>query len=167
MRQLVGVWVQPARPIWDGKLRFDAVRTQVLADRVPRQPSASRYLTDREMISIMPASYDAQHSMSITPMPPAKAKGARFEHGSVLGGKTRGAPVSSQWKSTMTSPNYDEDTPKLNSCRFKKRRDWSRNWPLRLLSAEETILAARICTQFTDPRRFRQRSGHDVSELWQ
>src|ERR1700729_2450369 len=25
MRQLVGVWVQPARPIWDGKLRFDAV----------------------------------------------------------------------------------------------------------------------------------------------
>jgi hypothetical protein len=33
-------------------------------------------------------------------MPPAKAKGARFEHGSVLGGKTRAARVSSQWKST-------------------------------------------------------------------
>ena len=60
MRQLVGVGVQLARPIRDGELRFDAVRTQVLADRVPRQPSASRYLSDREMISIMPASYDAQ-----------------------------------------------------------------------------------------------------------
>jgi hypothetical protein len=41
------------------------------------------------------------NSMSITPMPPAKAKGERFEHGSVLGGKTRGARVSSQWKSTQ------------------------------------------------------------------
>jgi RHS repeat-associated protein len=40
------------------------------------------------------------NSMSITPMPPAKAKGERFEHGSVLGGKTRAARVSSQWKST-------------------------------------------------------------------
>ena len=40
------------------------------------------------------------NSMSITPMPPAKAKGARFEHGSVLGGKTRAARVNSQWKST-------------------------------------------------------------------
>jgi fatty acid desaturase len=38
--------------------------------------------------------------MSITPMPPAKAKGARFEHGSVLSGKTRAARVNSQWKST-------------------------------------------------------------------
>jgi hypothetical protein len=28
------------------------------------------------------------------------AKGGRFEHGSVLGGKTRSARVSSQWKST-------------------------------------------------------------------
>ena len=28
------------RPICDGKLRFDAIRTQVLADRVPRQPGA-------------------------------------------------------------------------------------------------------------------------------
>jgi transitional endoplasmic reticulum ATPase len=40
------------------------------------------------------------NSMSITPSSPAKAKGERFEHGSVLGGKTRGARVSSQWKST-------------------------------------------------------------------
>ncbi len=38
-------------------------------------------------------------------MPPAKAKGERFEHGSVLGGKTRGARVSSQWKSTALIPN--------------------------------------------------------------
>src|ERR1700733_52001 len=41
------------------------------------------------------------NSMSITPMPPAKAKGARFEHGSVLGGKTRATRVNSQWKSTV------------------------------------------------------------------
>src|ERR1700729_2313714 len=40
--------------------------------------------------------------MSITPSPPGQAKGAKFEHGSVLGGKTRGARVSSQWKSTAT-----------------------------------------------------------------
>jgi hypothetical protein len=31
------------------------------------------------------------------------AKGGRFEHGSVLGGKTRTARVSSQWKSTPKS----------------------------------------------------------------
>jgi hypothetical protein len=36
-------------------------------------------------------------------MPPAKAKGARFEHGSVLGGKTRAARVNSQWKSTSNA----------------------------------------------------------------
>ena len=40
------------------------------------------------------------NSMSITPSPPGHAKGAKFEHGSVLGGKTRAARVSSQWKST-------------------------------------------------------------------
>jgi hypothetical protein len=39
--------------------------------------------------------------MSITPSPPGQAKGERFEHGSVLGGKTRAARVSSQWKSTI------------------------------------------------------------------
>jgi hypothetical protein len=32
------------------------------------------------------------------------AKGGRFEHGSVLGGKTRTARVSSQWKSTVSIP---------------------------------------------------------------
>src|ERR1700722_14830360 len=41
------------------------------------------------------------NSMSITPSPPGQAKGAKFEHGSVLGGKTRAARVSSQWKSTV------------------------------------------------------------------
>jgi hypothetical protein len=41
------------------------------------------------------------NSMSITPSSPGQAKGERFEHGSVLGGKTRGARVSSQWKSTL------------------------------------------------------------------
>jgi Gamma-glutamyltranspeptidase len=38
--------------------------------------------------------------MSITPSPPGQAKGVRFEHGSVLGGKIRAARVSSRWKST-------------------------------------------------------------------
>jgi hypothetical protein len=54
------------------------------------------------------------NSMSITPMPPAKAKGARFEHGSVLGGKTRGARVSSQWKSTLVcqiADRFDHKPP--------------------------------------------------------
>src|ERR1700733_914715 len=36
------------------------------------------------------------NSMSITLKPPAKAKGARFEHGSVLGGKTR-SPQAGPW----------------------------------------------------------------------
>src|SRR6202453_4330019 len=40
------------------------------------------------------------NSMSITPSPPGHAKRVKFEHGSVLGGKTRAARVSSQWKST-------------------------------------------------------------------
>jgi DNA helicase-2/ATP-dependent DNA helicase PcrA len=41
------------------------------------------------------------NSMSITPSPPGHAKRVKFEHGSVLGGKTRAARVSSQWKSTL------------------------------------------------------------------
>jgi hypothetical protein len=45
--------------------------------------------------------------MSITPMPPAKAKGERFEHGSVLGGKTRSARVSCQWKSTISGLDFE------------------------------------------------------------
>src|ERR1700735_3694104 len=52
------------------------------------------------------------NSMSITPSPPGQAKGAKFEHGSVLGGKTRGARVSSQWKSTG-------NTSRLAFCRVK------------------------------------------------
>ncbi|WP_198033115.1 hypothetical protein [Methylosinus sp. PW1] len=40
------------------------------------------------------------NSMSITPRSPTTVEGERFEHGSVLGGKTRAAWVSSQWKST-------------------------------------------------------------------
>src|SRR5271154_4753557 len=42
------------------------------------------------------------NSMSITPSPPGHAKRIKFEHGSVLGGKTRAARVSSQWKSTVS-----------------------------------------------------------------
>src|SRR5208282_1365911 len=40
------------------------------------------------------------NSMSITPRSPAMAEGERFEHGSVLGGKTRATRDSYQWKST-------------------------------------------------------------------
>jgi hypothetical protein len=60
LRQLVGVRVQPARAIRDVELRFNGGRAQVFADRVPRKTCASGYLSDREMISIMPAPDDAQ-----------------------------------------------------------------------------------------------------------
>jgi hypothetical protein len=44
--------------------------------------------------------------MSITPSPLGQAKGIRFEHGSVLGGKTCAAWVSSQWKSTVAEISF-------------------------------------------------------------
>jgi hypothetical protein len=44
----------------DAELRLLAVRAQVFADRVPRKTCAPGYLSDREMISIMPAPDDAQ-----------------------------------------------------------------------------------------------------------
>src|SRR5271170_6380349 len=47
------------------------------------------------------------YSMSITPSPSGQAKRVRFEHGSVLGGKTRAAWVSSQWKSTVSRNKYE------------------------------------------------------------
>src|SRR5206468_6819204 len=40
-------------------------------------------------------------SMTITPRSLASVEGERFEHGSVLSGKTWPARVSSQWKSTL------------------------------------------------------------------
>src|ERR1700722_13089143 len=55
--------VQNMRLRWrarDVELRFNGVRAQVFADRVPRQPLAPRYLSDREMASVVPASDDAQ-----------------------------------------------------------------------------------------------------------
>jgi hypothetical protein len=84
------------------------------------------------------------NSMSITPSPPGQAKGAKFEHGSVLGGKTRDARVSSQWKSTPVSPlcldflgffrvkrdlsmGYEEKPGKKFSCRFFPWRSKRRN----------------------------------------
>ena len=60
LRQLVGVGVQLGRAVRDVELRFNGVRAQVFADCVPRQTCASGYLSDREMISKMPASDDAQ-----------------------------------------------------------------------------------------------------------
>ena len=61
-------------------------------------------------------------------MPPAKAKGARFEHGSVLGGKTRGARVSSQWKSTVfdvieAEPNRLREVTGIGAVRAKRITD--------------------------------------------
>jgi len=55
--------------------------------------------------------------MSITPRSPAMAEGERFEHGSVLVGKTRAARVSSQWKSTPC-PFADYWTEALNGQRL-------------------------------------------------
>jgi hypothetical protein len=53
-------------------------------------------------------------SRSITPCRslrcPPKAKGARSEHGSVLGGKARGARLSSQWKSTVRPWRESDDS---------------------------------------------------------
>ena len=60
LRQLVGVRIQLARAVRDVELWFNGVRTRVFADCVPRQTCASGYLSDREMISIMPTSDDAQ-----------------------------------------------------------------------------------------------------------
>jgi hypothetical protein len=47
--------------------------------------------------------------MTITPRSLASAEGERFEHGSVLGGKTCAAWVSSQWKSTAKELREDVD----------------------------------------------------------
>src|SRR5271170_5341958 len=63
------------------------------------------------------------NSMSITPSSPGQAKGERFEHGSVLGGKTRGARVSSQWKSTWSahdgvSPGQGNDAEIVESAEW-------------------------------------------------
>ena len=60
LRQLVGVGVELARPIWNLELRLDAVRAQVFANRVPRQLGAPRDLPDRVVVPISPASDDAQ-----------------------------------------------------------------------------------------------------------
>ena len=60
MRQLIGIRVQPARPVGNTELRLFAVRAQVPAHRIARQTCAPRYLSDREMVSKMPAPNDAQ-----------------------------------------------------------------------------------------------------------
>ena len=53
VRQLVGERVQLAWPVGRVELRLDAVRAQVFAHRVPRQPRAPRDLPDREMLPII------------------------------------------------------------------------------------------------------------------
>jgi hypothetical protein len=66
-------------------------------------------------------------SMTITPRSPVLVEGERFEHGSILGGKTWPAWVSSQWKSTA---GLYEDDPKTGApaplievaCRAHSRR---------------------------------------------
>jgi hypothetical protein len=61
------------------------------------------------------------NSMSITPSPPGQAKGAKFEHGSVLGGKTRAARVSSQWKSTEIA-EIPLDLPVQGEGRMRRKQ---------------------------------------------
>jgi len=61
--------------------------------------------------------------MSITPAPPAKVKGARFQHGSVLGGKTRRARVSSQWKSTHYAREAEAIVNRCEAERMVRHRD--------------------------------------------
>ena len=75
--------------------------------------------------------------------------------------------------STMTSPNYDQDTSKLNLSGFKRRRDGTSKLAIGALSARETILAAALWAQFTNPHGpFRddpaityRNYGHDTSKL--
>jgi hypothetical protein len=59
-RQLVGEGIELARPLRHLEGRFHRPRPQVLADRVPRQPSPPRYLPDGKLIPQCPASDHAQ-----------------------------------------------------------------------------------------------------------
>ena len=55
-RQLLRKRVQLARPNWNLELRLDRIRPQVLADRVARQSRAPFNLSDRDVLTEMPAS---------------------------------------------------------------------------------------------------------------
>jgi lipoprotein NlpI len=82
------------------------------------------------------------NSMSITPMPPQMAKGGRFEHGSVLGGKTRSARVSSQWKSTLLylAQTKVGDRNAVNELRENTQSLEKAEWPF---AAAELFLGQR------------------------
>ena len=60
VRQLVGVRIKLTCAVRDVETGFNAVGAQILADRVPRQAGAPRYLPDREMLTLPPAADDAQ-----------------------------------------------------------------------------------------------------------
>src|SRR6202044_2456765 len=67
-----------------------------------------------EILKTLRAEVEAYVQAGIAPAtkPPialTSTKGARFEHGSVLGGKTRAARVNSQWKSTGRVFGYFEE----------------------------------------------------------
>jgi hypothetical protein len=126
MRQLVGERIELARPVSDVELRLLGFRAQVSAHRVARQSRAPGYLADREKVSKRQRRMTLNSSMSITPSPPGQAKRIRFEHGSVLGGKTRAAWGRSQWKSTFDSTNFSKRRFSLASCLAKRlgARDW-------------------------------------------
>ena len=60
VRQLVGVRIKLTCPVRTVETGFNAVGSQILADRVPRQAGAPRYLPDLEMLTLLPAADDAQ-----------------------------------------------------------------------------------------------------------
>jgi hypothetical protein len=84
-----------------GKLNFGSslserrYRRTVLRDSPVRREISRIEKWSRKCQRRMTLNTPVDHSVA-----PGQAKGARFEHGSVLGGKTRAAWLSSQWKST-------------------------------------------------------------------
>ena len=59
-RELVGIGIEFARPVGNMKPGLDAIRPQILANRIPRETRAPGNLPDRKMIPPMPTADDTQ-----------------------------------------------------------------------------------------------------------